>query len=117
MTPQNDMKTIDFSQDVGAILYGDIPKAEQDKWLALALDSHPKACSFYMQKSAAYREIDMGYVFCEKDAAVPLFVQKGLVEGAKQAGAHVDEASLPASHFPMLSIPGELAKVITGLIK
>ena len=96
---------------IGDIFYPDLTKEQQEKYLAL-LAWHPKACSLYEPTAFAYREIDMTYVFCEKDAAAPLVGQKFLAGAIKDSGVNFTEETLPAGHFPFLSMPKEFADIV-----
>ncbi|KAF9872135.1 hypothetical protein CkaCkLH20_10472 [Colletotrichum karsti] len=102
--------------DYGSVFYSDLPKAEHQKLKDL-LRSFPIACAAYVPKAKAYLNIKTVYVYCENDLAVPLSVQRMLVDKVKELGVGVKEESLPAGHFPSLSMPGELARVIERLLE
>jgi pimeloyl-ACP methyl ester carboxylesterase len=52
------------------------------------------------------------YLLCEKDEAIPIQAQKGMVEGAQQAGADMKVETVDASHSPFMSMPEEVARSI-----
>ena len=67
-------------------------------------------------KGAAWREIPTAYIICEEDAAITPKGQQQMIDAVKAQGVEVQVASLKASHSPFLSMPGEAAKVISGLL-
>lgn len=100
--------------DCGSFFYSDLPKEEHRRWKNL-LRSCPVAIAAYVPRAKANLEIDTVYVYCENDLVLPLPLQRMLVDKVKELGVRVMEESLPAGHFPSLSMPGELARVIERL--
>ncbi|KAK5991190.1 putative hydrolase R7-like protein [Cladobotryum mycophilum] len=112
---KGDMKVITPGFDIGKICYDDVPKEVQQKFSS-SLTNHPKACSLYSPKEPRYNEIDQAYVYCEQDVAFPLIAQQFMVGNIKNQGVSFKEASLSSSHFPMLSMPEELADKIVEFL-
>lgn len=65
----------------------------------------------------AWRTVPVSYLICDKDAALPSFVQEQMVQKVKGEGFDVKEYRLPASHSPFLSMPGEVTDIIIGLLE
>ncbi len=85
-TTRGDLKTFSPDVDMGALFYPDIPRAEQQKWLAMCKD-HPKACSFYTPPSpSSFADIDTVYIFCEEDVLLPVAIQRAMVGALKNSG-------------------------------
>ena len=61
---------------------------------------------------AGWKHVPCTYLLCEKDAAIPIHAQKGMVEQAQQAGANMKTETVDASHSPFLSVPGKVASSI-----
>ena len=60
---------------------------------------------------AAWKHVPSTYIYCTQDAAIPIAVQKMMVEQtAKGTGMRTEE--LDASHSPMLSQPKNVAEAI-----
>ena len=57
----------------------------------------------------AYKYVPSTYLFCEKDMALPIHVQRGMVENS---GVDWKTETLDASHSPFLSFPDEMAASI-----
>lgn len=60
----------------------------------------------------AWQHVPSTYLLCEKDEAIPLHAQKGMVEQAQKAGADMKIDTVDASHSPFLSVPGEMVRSI-----
>lgn len=76
------------------------------------MKKHPKACSFYSSPNSALAEIDTAYVYLERDVAFPLSAQKAMIATIKSQCINIREVSLPSGHFPSLSMPDRLAKMV-----
>ncbi|EXJ60461.1 hypothetical protein A1O7_04614 [Cladophialophora yegresii CBS 114405] len=61
---------------------------------------------------AGWKHVSCTYLLCEKDEAIPIHAQKGMVEAAQQAGADMKVETIDASHSPFLSMPAEMARSI-----
>ncbi|KAF4816112.1 hypothetical protein CGCSCA5_v006827 [Colletotrichum siamense] len=100
--------------DMGALFYSDLSKEDQQKWAGL-MTYFPKACANYATKRKAYEGIDTTYIYCEEDALFSVVAQRILVGRVRERGFEIKEESLPAGHFPMLSMPDKLAEIIFNL--
>ena len=58
---------------------------------------------------AGWKHVPCTYLLCEKDNAIPIDAQKGMVEAAREAGADMKAETVNASHSPFMSIPEEMA--------
>lgn len=56
----------------------------------------------------AYKHIPTTYHLCNKDNAIPLFVQEKMVEDARALGVTIETETFDASHSPFLSLPNEV---------
>ncbi|ETI24703.1 hypothetical protein G647_04072 [Cladophialophora carrionii CBS 160.54] len=61
---------------------------------------------------AGWRHVPSTYLLCEKDEAIPIHAQKGMVEAAQQAGADMKVETVSASHSPFMSMAEEMARSI-----
>ncbi|KAJ5018155.1 hypothetical protein K4K57_006220 [Colletotrichum sp. SAR 10_99] len=100
--------------DMGALFYSDLSKEDQQKWAGL-MTRFPKACANYATKRKAYEGIGTTYIYCEEDALFSVVAQRILVGRVRERGFEIKEESLPAGHFPMLSMPDRLAEIIFKL--
>ncbi|KAJ6442461.1 glycosyltransferase family 32 protein [Purpureocillium lavendulum] len=112
---EGDFKIITPGYDAGPVFYPDLPRDEQQAWLA-KFTKHPKACSFYSPKQSFYEEVDLAYVYCELDEAAPFVAQKAMVDAIRKPHIDFQEATLQSGHFPMLSMPDVLADTILGFM-
>ena len=60
---------------------------------------------------AAWKDIPSTYLYCTQDAAIPLVVQQGMVEGTAN-GTGMRTESVHASHSPFLGKPEEVTAAI-----
>ena len=76
-----------------------------------ARDIRPFSNRCFASKStyAAWKHVPSTYLFCEKDRAVPIEVQKYMVQ---TSGVEWKTETLNSSHTPFLSMPEETAKAI-----
>lgn len=58
---------------------------------------------------AGWKHVPSTYLLCEKDNAIPLHAQKGMVDAAQKAGADMKAETMDVSHSPFLTKPKELA--------
>ncbi|KIX98567.1 uncharacterized protein Z520_05868 [Fonsecaea multimorphosa CBS 102226] len=89
--------------------YNDVDGPE--KYVAM-LKPHSYRTFFSKMTNPGWKYIPSTYLLCEKDEAIPLHAQKGMVEGAQKAGAQMKVESMDVSHSPFLSMPQELARSI-----
>ncbi|MCJ1362788.1 hypothetical protein MMC16_001894 [Acarospora aff. strigata] len=96
-----------YTTDTREHLYNDLDEPTSDYWTSTL--KHHSAPTFQCPVTyAAWRDIPSTYLFCEKDNAVPLEVQKALVE--KAGGFQTETCS--AGHSPFLSQPEVVVDVI-----
>ena len=60
----------------------------------------------------AWRHFPVFYVFCERDEAITLEAQRGMVERVRGQGVVVREEVLGSSHSPFLSVPGKVVRLV-----
>jgi pimeloyl-ACP methyl ester carboxylesterase len=89
--------------------YGGVPEVEADRARSRLV---PQTVRSFHERltSAAWKTIPSAYVVCELDRALPAAVQESMATRALS----VDR--LPAAHSPFLSMPTELARLITSAV-
>jgi pimeloyl-ACP methyl ester carboxylesterase len=92
-------------RDPEAVFYRDVPPA-LTRSSAERLGHQSFAVLGATLGDSAWRHLPTSYVVCNADEAVPPPLQERMAEHA------VRIHHLPSSHSPMLSMPGELAKII-----
>lgn len=92
------------------IFYNDLPEAEAKAWAA-KLKTQSFQTKLTKLKYASWQTIPSTYLYCEKDNALPLFVQKMMVEEFAK-GVDIRTETLDASHSPFLSRVDETAASI-----
>ncbi|KAJ5640035.1 uncharacterized protein N7484_007897 [Penicillium longicatenatum] len=96
--------------DPEKIFYNDCNDAQVERAVA-ALKSHSYQAFHSVCTYAAWKNIPSTYLYCLQDAAIPLTVQKMMVEGtAKGFGMRTE--TVDASHSPFISQPDELTAAI-----
>ncbi len=89
--------------------YNDLPPSEQAHWLS-QLRPHCASAQLTPLTRAAYRYIPTWYLLCENDQALPLEVQKMMIQ---ETGVDIKTESCSAGHSPYLSQP----EVVVRLLK
>ncbi|OAP61744.1 hypothetical protein AYL99_03947 [Fonsecaea erecta] len=89
--------------------YNDVDGPE--KYVAM-LKPHSYRTLFSKVTDPGWKYVPSTYLLCEKDEAIPIDAQKGMVEGAQKAGAQMKVETVNASHSPFLSVPQEVARSI-----
>ncbi|OAG42622.1 hypothetical protein AYO21_03207 [Fonsecaea monophora] len=89
--------------------YNDVDGPE--KYVAM-LKPHSYRTFFSKVTQPGWKFVPSTYLLCERDEAIPIHAQKGMVEGAQQAGAQMRVETVDASHSPFLSMPQEMARSI-----
>ncbi|CAK7237917.1 hypothetical protein SBRCBS47491_010205 [Sporothrix bragantina] len=97
----SDNDTIVHPENPAEIFYNDLT-LEAAAQTASTLKCHSYRTFFSKLTYAAYKDIPVTYVLCEKDNAIPAAVQQIMVDNA---GVHIDVDKLDASHSPFLSQP------------
>ena len=91
------------------VFYNDLPEDQQKLWVAsLRSFSYPMFSS--RLSYLGYKDIKSAYLFCAKDNAIPIDIQKGMVQGS---GVDMHTETLDTSHSPFLSQP----KLTTNAIR
>ena len=88
------------------VMYGDVPPAVAT-WAESRLRPTSYAVVEESLTAAAWHDIPSTYVVCEHDQAIPPSVQEQMGQRA------TDIRRLPSAHSPMLSVPDELAQLLT----
>ena len=95
-----------------AVFYNDLPEAEAKHW-AGELRRHSYATKFCGGTGVeSWKRIPSTYVVCEDDQAIPVEVQEGMVEGCRGAGAEMGVVRVKSGHSLMLSVTGEVVRVV-----
>ncbi|KAL3495376.1 alpha/beta-hydrolase [Aspergillus germanicus] len=81
------------------LFFHDVPDGE--KW-AGKLRPHAWATKISPATGTAYSSIPSSYLFCEQDRAIPVEVQKMMVEKARAQGAQIATESIATGHTPYL---------------
>ncbi|KAF4548581.1 Hypothetical protein D9617_27g045490 [Elsinoe fawcettii] len=82
----------------------------------LTLPHHSKASFEGVVTQAAYKDVPVSYIFCEKDLVISPEKQKGFIEVVEQeSGNKVDVVSLDSGHAPNWSVPEKLRDIIIEL--
>ena len=100
--------------DPAHYFYHDLPIEEQQRWTSL-LNKSPRESNYTPISHAAYLYHPVTYLYCEKDNALPLEIQKMMAEKVKKQGVHVDEESCVAGHSSFLSMPGRVSEVVESM--
>lgn len=90
------------------IFYNDLDEKTAAKWVSALKPFSYKTFSSKVTY-AGWRDVPSTYLFCEKDQAIPLEAQKGMVQGS---GVNFDSETLDASHSPFLSMPEKVAEAV-----
>ena len=93
--------------------YNDLPKPEQDKWVAELRPQLAKA-QLTPISNAAYQHYPVTYLFCENDQALPVEVQRMMVESN---GPHFDTETCTSGHSPFLSMPERVLEVVQKVVQ
>ncbi|KAK5273220.1 hypothetical protein LTR96_002852 [Exophiala xenobiotica] len=92
--------------DPDKIFYNDLP--EPAKYTSMP-STHSYQTFHSKVTYPAWKYVPSTYLFCERDMAIPLHAQKGMVENS---GVQWRVDALDASHSPFLSMPDETAHSI-----
>ncbi len=113
----NGISTIstDDLQACQACFYGDCT-TEQVLAASEKLGPQPIANLGSVIQSDPMRSISSTYVVCTEDRTIPVETQRAMIEAVRATGIVITDVELPASHSPFLSMPNELADVITSLL-
>lgn len=92
------------------IFYNDLEKSEQDHWIG-RLKPHSYQVMHTPVTYAAWKDLPCTYLYCMDDQAIPLEIQKMMVEGTAQ-GCGFRTETVEAGHSPFLSKTKETAEAI-----
>ncbi|THY03461.1 hypothetical protein D6D01_10215 [Aureobasidium pullulans] len=95
------------------ILYNDLEHNEALKavW-KLEPQSYGVNTSIVPDQAAGVADIQVSYLLCEDDRAVPLVMQNAAVETLREKGVHVYAEVAKSGHSPFLKLPEETARFI-----
>ncbi|KIW80216.1 hypothetical protein Z517_06831 [Fonsecaea pedrosoi CBS 271.37] len=103
-----------FPKNPAPGFYHDLTDQEQKMWTeeltGFSHDAQRKNCQY-----EAWREIDVAYLLCEQDRAVPPEVQKTMIDRVRGFGIDVQETRCNSSHCPFLSQPETVVAWINKL--
>lgn len=90
------------------IFYNDLPESDMDNLVSSL--KHQSKASFYTPLTyAAYQDVPVSYLLCEKDNAIPFPAQQAMVGiGGPNVVSHI----CAAGHSPMLNMPERVVDVI-----
>lgn len=88
------------------IFYNDVENPAQ---YVEILKPHSYRAFFTKATYPGWKHVPRTYLYCEKDMAIPIQAQKGMVESS---GVEWKTESIDASHSPFLSVPEEVANSI-----
>ena len=103
------------AQSPREVFYNDVPGQLADAAVS-RLRPMALAHAFSAPERCAWRVVPTGYVFCERDNAIPLAAQKLIVERARAQGVGVQTVSLDAGHSPFLSMPDKTVDTVEQLV-
>ncbi|KAL3461473.1 Alpha/beta hydrolase fold-1 [Aspergillus heterothallicus] len=91
------------------LFFHDVPSGEE--W-AEKLRPHAWATKTSPATGAAYQNISSSYLHCEHDRAIPIEVQKIMVEKARSQGAKIATETIATGHTPWLVDADKVAEYI-----
>ena len=92
------------------IFYNDLSEADVKKYVA-QLQTHGYQTFFSKVTHPAWKTVPSTYLYCLKDQAIPIEIQKMMVEGTAK-GAPMRTDTLDAGHSPFINMPQETANAI-----
>ncbi|CZR54964.1 uncharacterized protein PAC_04849 [Phialocephala subalpina] len=98
--------------------YNDLPSSEQEHWVSL-LRPHPAIAQLTPLTNVGHKYVPSTYLLCEKYEALPLEVQRGMVDSVSGEvyGGNMETTSCGAGHSPFLDMPEKVVEVIEGFGK
>lgn len=100
----------------GPLTFSDLPEAEAVKWVqAMSVHSVP---SFKEKLTyAGYNDVDVHYIYCEKDKTILPEQQQAMISMIEQSSGRAPTIhKLDSDHCPTVSHPEELASILKILI-
>jgi pimeloyl-ACP methyl ester carboxylesterase len=99
-------------KNVPDCFYNDI-EPERAQQLAKKNVTHNTSTFPHKVSYAPWKEISTTYVYCSKDMAIFLDLQKDMVKDAQENGAPaLDIVTCDSGHCPFLSMPGEVVGIV-----
>ncbi|WP_405883524.1 alpha/beta hydrolase [Streptomyces sp. NBC_01136] len=105
--PEGDVGTLPANDDPRKYFYGDVPQDDADRAADRLVLQTLKSFNEPLTR-AAWKGIPSTYIVCEQDLAIPPAFQEAMAARASR------NYRIPAGHSPFLSMPAELARVITS---
>lgn len=105
----NDSEKLVSASDPLEIFYADVPPELQTASVA-ALKPHSYRTMFSKTTWEPWRTIPSTYLYCTADKAIPIEVQRGMVEATKAKWE--SETVEGASHSPFLSQPAKVTEAV-----
>jgi pimeloyl-ACP methyl ester carboxylesterase len=100
---------IPVPENAETLLYADLSAEEAERAVRHLVPQSLRSCREQVTK-AGWRTVPSTYIVCEQDQALPLQDQEKLA--ARANATH----RLASSHSPFLSMPGELASLLTKIV-
>src|SRR5262245_39434569 len=97
--------------DPGTRFYNDLPPPQQQHWISQLVKTTAQTQTTPIDH-LAYLYHPITYLFCENDQALPIDVQRMMVQMVKDAGVHVVEETCTSGHSPFLSMPERVLEVV-----
>ena len=108
--PESPAGLMPITGDPRAMFFQDVPDDLAEQALAQLGPQSLRSCTEPLT-AAGWHTIPATYLVCERDGALPVELQEQL---ALRSGA---VRRLPSGHSPQLSMPGELAAVLTDVVR
>ncbi|WP_406177321.1 alpha/beta fold hydrolase [Streptomyces sp. NBC_00996] len=105
--PSGDSGTLPAPDDPYTYFYADAAQEDADRAAERLVLQTVKSVSEPLT-AAAWKTVASSYIVCEKDAVLPPVLQEAMAARADRS------YRLPSSHSPFLSMPAELARLITA---
>lgn len=94
------------------VFYNDLPKAEQEKRVAMLKHHKQETILRSIVTYAAWRHVPSTYLLCSLDKTIVYETQQGMVERAQKEGVDLKTEVLEAGHSPFLSKPEAVVEAI-----
>ena len=108
----------DITVDRTGLFYNTDLTPEDAKHWAMKTGTHPSATFLEDGEHmyAGWKDVPVWHMACTEDVAVPVNIQRMLIQGAKDAGANVTSREVKSGHGAMLCRPKEVADFITEAV-
>lgn len=98
-------------EEPGRRFYNDLSNEDRAYWVS-KLVKCPIGQQLTPITFAAHLHHPVTYLVCEKDEAIPAFIQRKMVEDARKENSAVIVEICSAGHSPFLSQPEEILRVV-----